>query len=62
MTTAISNAARPWTADEEEQFRSLALQDKGPALIAKQLGRTDEAIRSHAQKLGISLKRSRHQN
>jgi hypothetical protein len=30
VTTAISNAARPWTADDEEQFRSLGLQGKRP--------------------------------
>jgi hypothetical protein len=45
-------------AHDEEQFRALALEGKRPAAIAKRLPRTEEAIRSRAQKLGISFKRS----
>jgi hypothetical protein len=45
-------------ARDEEQFRALALNGKRPAAIAKRLLRTEEAIRSRAQKLGISFKRN----
>ena len=50
---------RPWRANDEAQFRSLALEGTSSAVIAKRLGRTEEAVRNRAQRLGISLKRKR---
>ena len=47
---------RPWRANDEAQFRSLALEGTSSAVIAKRLGRTEEAVRNRAQRLGISAK------
>ena len=54
-------ASLPWTPEEEAQLRAMAQEGDGPASIAKQLGRTEQATRHRFYKLGIPLKRrSRH--
>jgi hypothetical protein len=56
MTKRPLVANRPWTSGEEAQLRAMA-QIKPAAVIARQLGRTEEAVRHRAFKLGISLER-----
>jgi hypothetical protein len=50
-------ASPPWTVEEEEQLCALAESGDHPAIIAKQLGRTEQAVRHRFRKLGIPLKR-----
>jgi hypothetical protein len=47
----------PWTSREDERLRALAISGKSGAEIAKQLGRTKQAVQNRIHKLGISLKR-----
>jgi hypothetical protein len=51
-------ASPPWTAEEEDQLRSLAESGERPATIAGHLRRTEQAVRHRFYKLGIPLKRS----
>lgn len=52
-------ASPPWTVEEEEQLRALALSGARPAVIANQLGRTENAVRHRFHKLGIPVKRQK---
>jgi hypothetical protein len=47
----------PWTPEEEAGLRAMVQLGKRAAVIAKQLGRTEEAVRNRASQLGISLRR-----
>jgi hypothetical protein len=49
-------ASPPWTNEEEVSLRALAHEGQRPADIAKQLGRTEQAVRHRFYKLGIPLK------
>jgi hypothetical protein len=46
-----------WTPEEEAGFRAMVQLGQRAAVIAKQLGRTEEAVRNRAVQLGISLRR-----
>ena len=52
----IDRPSPPWRAEEEDQLRALAESGARPAAIAKQLGRTEKAIRHRFYNLGIPLK------
>ena len=45
-----------WTPEEDDELRSLILSSKDTAIIAKQLNRTQKAIRRRATKLKLPLK------
>ena len=45
-----------WTPEEDHELRSLILSSKDIAIIAKQLNRTQKAIRRRATKLKLPLK------
>ena len=45
-----------WTPEEDDELRSLILSSKDIAIIAKQLNRTQKAIRRRATKLKLPLK------
>ena len=45
-----------WTSDEDDELRSLILASKDIATIAKELNRTQKAIRRRATKLKLPLK------
>jgi hypothetical protein len=47
----------PWTSEEEAGLRAMVQLGKRAAVIAKQLGRTEEAVRNRVVQLGISLRR-----
>lgn len=54
-TKSPVNSGKPWTKEDERRLRELA--KKTPTgLIAHDLKRTEEAVRSKASDLGISLK------
>jgi len=46
----------PWLPEDDEHLRTLAFEGNSPAIIAKQLGRTQKAIRNQARKLLISFR------
>jgi hypothetical protein len=46
-------ASRRWTAEEDEKLRSLAMSGRTVAQIAKELKRTEAAIRGRVYKLEI---------
>lgn len=45
----------PWTADDERELRALAKANTPTGVISLKLGRTPTAIRSKAQRDGVSL-------
>lgn len=51
-----ANSGKPWTADDNAQLRDLAARDTPTRIIGLKLGRTEDAVRSHAAELDISLK------
>jgi hypothetical protein len=44
-------ASPPWTAEEDEQLRTLAVSGVRPGIIAKKIGRTESAVRGRFYKL-----------
>jgi hypothetical protein len=44
-----------WTEESELEFKALARQKIAAPKLARHFGRTEEAIRVKAQRLGISL-------
>jgi hypothetical protein len=50
----------PWSDDEDQQLRSLALSGFSLAEIARQMARGTSSVRSRALKLGIAIARDRN--
>ncbi len=50
------NKGKVWTATQDSQLRSLNRGNTPTRLIAFKIGRTENAIRSRASELNISLK------
>jgi hypothetical protein len=56
MTTkSTRNAGTHWTADDERALRDLADGNTPTRVIGLKLGRTEDAVRSKASELGVSL-------
>ena len=49
----------PWSPDEDERLRTLALSGASVAEMAKQMKRSEEAVRSRAYRLKIVVAKSR---
>ncbi len=47
----------PWSPDEDEQLRKLALSGASMAEIAQQMQRTKSSVRTRASKLKIAIAR-----
>ncbi len=65
MTETGRFATRPWTPEDDEILRSLALGGVDARVIGRQLNRTAVAVRSRARRLNIPLQktaRKRYQN
>ena len=56
MPKSTKNTGTPWTPDQEAQLRELAAGNTPTRVIGVKLGRTETAVRSKAQSLGVSLK------
>ena len=56
MAKSTRNAGRQWTKEEDRKIQQLVRKDIPTSKIARELGRTPEAVRSHAGRVGISLK------
>ncbi|HBX79852.1 MAG TPA: hypothetical protein DEG88_01135 [Propionibacteriaceae bacterium] len=51
-----TNHAKSWTSADEKQLRKLASQNTPTRVAALKLGRTPDAVQSHASAMGMSLK------
>lgn len=56
MAKAPKNHRAPWTRDQDRGLRRLAGGNTPTRLIARELGRTEEAVYSRAHEIGVSLK------
>ena len=56
MAITSSNRNKPWSAAEDKQLRQLIRENTPTRVIGFKLGRTQEAVYSHAQREGLSLK------
>lgn len=50
------NAGRKWTKAEQSRLRELAKANTPTRVIGLKLGRSENAVRSRASELGVSLK------
>jgi hypothetical protein len=56
MAKRPSNHGQPWSSTEDAQLRRLAEQNTPTRVMGLKLGRTEDAVRSHASDLDVSLK------
>jgi hypothetical protein len=50
------NAGKPWTPTQERQLRALARGNTPTGVMSLKLGRSQDAVRSKASELDVSLK------
>jgi hypothetical protein len=50
------NTGKSWTSKDVSQLKQMAKQNTPTRVAGLKLGRTEEAIRTEASKLGVSLK------
>ncbi|MBK6915585.1 MAG: hypothetical protein IPH11_18675 [Ignavibacteriales bacterium] len=56
MSKSTKNSGKPWTGEQKSNLKALAKMNTPTRVIGLKLGRTEEAIRSKASELDISLK------
>lgn len=56
MAKTPTNQNKSWTSGQESQLRKLAKGNTPTGLIAHELGRSTDSIRSKASDMGVSLK------
>jgi hypothetical protein len=56
MPKYTRNTGKPWITSDVKQLRELAKENTPTRVIGLKLGRTETAIRSKANREGISLK------
>lgn len=56
MTKQPQNHGQEWTKAQERRMAELAEHNTPTRLMARDLGRSVAAVRSHASEIGISLK------
>lgn len=56
MAKTPPNAGKSWTAAHDAQLRREAAQNTPTRVLGLHLGRTEDAVRSRAGELGVSLK------
>ncbi|GAB94643.1 MULTISPECIES: hypothetical protein [Micrococcales] len=56
MAKKPANAGKSWTAAHDAQLRREAAQNTPTRVLGLHLGRTEDAVRSRAGELGVSLK------
>lgn len=56
MTKKPANSGKPWTPAQDKQLRAEAKGNTSTRVIALHLDRSEGAVRSRAQELGVSLK------
>lgn len=55
MSVSSRNAGKPWNAGDVARLAQLARENTPTRVIGLKLGRTEDAVRSKASELGISL-------
>jgi hypothetical protein len=50
------NHGKPWTPKDDKTLRHLAKGNTPTGLMAHNMGRTEDAVRSHASEVHVSLK------
>lgn len=56
MTKSTRNNGKPWTSADKSMLRRLARENTPTRVIGLKLGRTEDAVRSKASELALSLK------
>jgi hypothetical protein len=56
MTVTNRNSGKPWTPADDKQLKQLAQENTPTRVMGIKLGRTPDAIYTHASELGVSLK------
>jgi hypothetical protein len=56
MPKTPPNHGKPWTPEDDRKLDTLIQQNTPTGLIAYELGRTEDAVRSHASDTDRSLK------
>lgn len=56
MANTPKNHGKPWTAADNREFAKLVSQNTPTRVMGLKLGRTEDAIDSHASEIGASLK------
>lgn len=56
MAKTPANSGKPWTASQDAQLRKEASGNTPTRVIGLHLGRSEDAIRSRASEIDVSLK------
>lgn len=56
MAKKPKNHRKAWTPDQNRQFKKLARENTPTRVIGVKMGRTEDAVQSHASDIGVSLK------
>ncbi len=56
MAKSDRNSGKQWTGAQVSELKALARQNTPTRVIGLKLGRTEDAVRTKASELGISLK------
>jgi hypothetical protein len=56
MSKSTRNTGKAWKPANNKQLRELARGNTPTGVIGLKLGRTEDAVRSQASRLGVSLK------
>lgn len=56
MSKSTRNANTRWKSSDERKLRQLARRNTPTRVIGLKLGRTEDAVRSKASEIGVSLK------
>lgn len=56
MSKSTRNSGKLWTIEQKTELKNLAKQNTPTRVIGFKIGRTEEAIRSKASELNVSLK------
>jgi len=51
----IRNSGKPWTPTDNRQLRQFANENTPTRVIGLKLGRTEDAVYTHASEIGVSL-------
>jgi hypothetical protein len=56
MAKTPSNHGKTWTPSDNKQLKELARGNTPTRIIGLKMGRTPDAVQSHASEVGLSLK------
>lgn len=56
MSKSTRNTGKPWTPADNQQLRQLTRENTPTRVIGLKLGRTEDAVRTHAAQEDVSLK------